>query len=72
MEPPMPAVVRAVIRNGRIEPIEPLTVSEGTEVLVAVPLEGEGEEALWRLAAHTSLLRAWDESDDVYDALAKG
>ena len=72
MEPAMPAVVRAVVRNGRIEPVEPLNVSDGTEVLVAVPLEGESEEALWRLASHASLVRAWDESDDVYDALAKG
>ena len=72
MEPAMPAVVRAVIRNGRIEPVEPLNVSEGTEVLVTVPLEGEGEEALCRLASHASLHRAWDESDDVYDALAEG
>jgi hypothetical protein len=72
MEPVMPAVIRGVVRNGRIEPVEPLTASEGTEVLVAVPLEGEQEEAMWRLTSHAVLLRAWDSSDDVYDALSKG
>ena len=53
----MPEVIRGVVRNGCIEPVEPLTMSDGTEVLVAVPLEGEQEEAMWRLASHAALLR---------------
>ena len=72
MESPMSSVLRGVVRNGRIETMEPLTAEEGTEVLVAIPGKGDSDDALWRLTAHALLERAWDPSDDVYDALSKG
>jgi hypothetical protein len=73
MESGMPMIVRGVVRDGRIEPLEPLNVADGTQVLVALPEEGESDDALWRLSTQVSLQRAWESpDDDVYDALSKG
>lgn len=72
MESGMPTIVRGIVRGGHVEPLEPLNVVDGTEVLVALPDQGDADEALWRLAAHVSLKRAWESpDDDVYDALSK-
>lgn len=68
----MPRVLRGVVRGGRIEPVEPLDVADGTEVLVTLPTEGDSDLALWRLASHASLQHAWEPEDDVYDELSKG
>jgi hypothetical protein len=39
------ATIRAQIRNGRIEPLEPLLLPEGTEVDVVIPEEPRDLEA---------------------------
>lgn len=72
MDSDMPIIVRAVVRGGYVEPLEPLDVADGTEVLVTVPEPGDPDDVLWRLASHSSLARAWiTPDDDVYDALAE-
>jgi predicted DNA-binding antitoxin AbrB/MazE fold protein len=42
----MSETIRAVYRNGVIEPIEPLKIAEGTEVYVTVPQRRTAEEIL--------------------------
>jgi hypothetical protein len=55
--------IRAVVRGGRIEPLEKVEIPEGTEVLVT-PLD---EAEFWLRASENSADLIWDNSeDDVY------
>lgn len=38
--------IRAIYRNGLIEPVEPLKIAEGTEVYVTVPMLGRSREEM--------------------------
>jgi predicted DNA-binding antitoxin AbrB/MazE fold protein len=42
----MSEMIRAIYRNGLIEPVEPLKIAEGTEVYVTVPRRDTREEIL--------------------------
>jgi hypothetical protein len=58
----------AVIRNGKIELLQPLELPEGTRVLVTPLLESD----FWLTAGHSALAKVWDNSDDdVYAQLLK-
>jgi hypothetical protein len=73
MESEMPTIIRGIVRQGQIQPVEPLHVADGTEVLVALPSEGDPDDAFWRLIAEQALQHAWaSPEDDVYDELSKG
>ena len=55
--------VRAMIRDGRVEPVDPLDLPEGTAVLVVAPeLSGGQAEAAWddSPAAIAAWLRWYD------------
>jgi predicted DNA-binding antitoxin AbrB/MazE fold protein len=41
------ATIRAHIKNGRIEPLEPVTLPEGTEVEVVIPEKTRDLERFW-------------------------
>lgn len=62
----MSKAIRAVVRGGRIEPLEEIDIPEGTEVLVT-PLD---EAEFWLKASEASADAVWDNSeDDVYAGL---
>ncbi len=64
----MTSTVRAIIREGRIDTLEPLRFPDGAEVLVTVRSDEEGE--FWLDASQTALHEVWDNAeDDVYAAL---
>jgi len=41
------ATIRAHIKNGRIEPLEPVELAEGTEVEVVIPEKARNLERFW-------------------------
>ncbi len=60
--------VWAVIRNGKVELLEPLDLSEGTKVLVTLLPDDERE--FWAWASQTALDPVWNNTeDDVYAQL---
>jgi hypothetical protein len=62
--------IRAILRNGRIEFLEPVEISEGTEVLVMVPSTADNK--FWLAASDQSLETIWNNAeDDVYEQLLK-
>lgn len=60
--------VRAVVRKGKIELLEPVDLPEGTTVLVTPLIE---EDTLfWARVSHIALDAIWDNAeDDVYAQL---
>jgi hypothetical protein len=66
----MLTTVWGVVREGKIELLEEIDVSEGTRVLVTVLAD---DNAFWLEASQSSLDTVWDNSeDDVYAELLKG
>jgi predicted DNA-binding antitoxin AbrB/MazE fold protein len=62
----MQETVRAIVHQGIIEPIDPLSVPDGTEVLVTIVSKGD----FWLDASQSSLDAIWDNpEDDVYAEL---
>jgi predicted DNA-binding antitoxin AbrB/MazE fold protein len=62
----MQETIRAIITEGKIQPLEQLSIPDGTEVLVTVSTNGE----LWLKASEPSLEAIWDNpEDDVYEKL---
>lgn len=53
--------IRAVVNEGRIEPLEKLDVPDGTEVLVTVLPNGKD---FWLNASESSLNAIWDNRED--------
>ena len=59
--------IRAIVNEGRIEPLETLDMPDGTEVLVTVLSNGDD---FWLNASESSLNAIWDNpEDDVYAEL---
>ena len=59
--------IRAIVNEGRIEPLEKLDVPNGTEVLVTILSNGDD---FWLKASERSLEAIWDNTeDDVYAEL---
>jgi Protein of unknown function DUF104 len=64
----MPKTMRAVVREGKIELLEPVELPEGASVLVTLVPDEETE--FWRHASQPSLDAIWDNpEDDVYGKL---
>jgi predicted DNA-binding antitoxin AbrB/MazE fold protein len=64
---PMQERIRAVVNEGRIEPLEKLDMPDGTEVLVTALSNGDD---FWLKASEPSLKAIWDNpEDDVYAEL---
>lgn len=60
---------RAVVHEGRIELLDPLPFSEGTEVVVSAIPHGE-EGQFWTRVSETTLDALWNNSeDDIYAEL---
>ena len=61
----------AIIRKGKIEPLEQVNLPEGSKVLVTLLPDDEAE--FWLQTSQASLDRIWDNlEDDVYARLLKG
>jgi hypothetical protein len=60
--------IMAEIRGGQIHPLEPLSLPEGTRVLVT--LATADDDQFWQAAAQSSLTAIWlNDEDDVYAQL---
>jgi len=55
--------VWAVISHGKIEPLEPVSLSEGTKVLVTL-LPDEDERGFWLAVSESALAKIWDNNED--------
>lgn len=59
----------AVVREGKIVPLEKIEVPEGTRALVTL-LPAEEETGFWLAASESSSSAVWDNAeDDVYTEL---
>ncbi len=66
----MSKTLRAIIHEGKIEPLEQVDLPEGSKVLVTLLADDEAE--FWLQASEASLRRIWDNpEDDVYAQLLK-
>ena len=62
--------LRAVIHDGKIEPLEKVELPEGTKVVVTLLTDDEAE--FWLSASQNSLDAIWaNPEDDVYGQLLK-
>jgi predicted DNA-binding antitoxin AbrB/MazE fold protein len=62
--------LRAIIREGKIEPLEEVNLPEGSKVLVTLLADDEAE--FWLQASQASIDKIWDNpEDDVYAQLLK-
>ncbi|HTG16216.1 MAG TPA: hypothetical protein VK747_13285 [Blastocatellia bacterium] len=62
--------IRAIVRHGKIEFLEPVEISEGTEVLVMVPSTADNK--FWMAVSERSLDAIWKNAgDDVYEQILK-
>ena len=65
----MQETVRAIVHNGTIEPLDPVSVPDGTEVLVTIVTNGD----FWSEASESSLVAIWNNpEDDIYAELLEG
>jgi hypothetical protein len=61
----MLSTIHAVVRDGKIELLEPVSLPDGAHVLVTILTEDE--LAFWQQASESALNRVWDNSeDDIY------
>lgn len=61
--------IKAVIKKGQIELLEPVTIPDGTELLVTILSD---EQEFWLHASEPTLAWVWDnKEDDVYEQLLK-
>lgn len=64
----MLTTIRAIVRDGKIELLEPLSIAEGTPVLVTV--FSEEEQAFWQDASGAAAAKIWgSDEDDIYAEL---
>ncbi|OFV97493.1 MAG: hypothetical protein A3H94_00355 [Acidobacteria bacterium RIFCSPLOWO2_02_FULL_60_20] len=62
--------VRAVVRQGKIEVLEPVDLPEGTTVLVTLLIEEDTQ--FWSSVSQVALDTIWENAgDDVYAELLK-
>lgn len=62
--------VRAIVRQGKIELLEPVDLPEGAPALVTLVSD---DEAFWLRASQRSADEVWDNpQDDVYAELLEG
>ena len=62
----MQETIRAIVSKGRLEPLDELSIPDGTEVVVTIVSNGE----FWLDASESSLETIWGSpEDDVYAEL---
>lgn len=61
----------AVVREGKIEPLEEVDITEGIKVLVTLP-PPEDDKQFWVKSSQSSLDTIWNNTeDDIYEQLLK-
>ena len=66
----MPDSLWAVVRDGRIEPLEPVSLPEGAKVRLTV--FSDEDQQFWLAAGRSAIDSVWDNAeDDVYAELLK-
>ena len=55
--------LRAIIREGKIEPLEEVNLPEGSKVLMTLLADDEAE--FWLQASQASIDTIWDNPEDV-------
>jgi predicted DNA-binding antitoxin AbrB/MazE fold protein len=64
----MLSTIRAVVRDGKIELLEPVTLPDGAQVLVTVLTDED--HTFWQGASELSLKQIWENpEDDIYAEL---
>jgi hypothetical protein len=58
----MLSTIRAVVRDGKIELLEPIAIPDGAELLVTVLTDEEHK--FWQVTSESSLTSIWENSDD--------
>ncbi len=59
----------AIVRDGKIEPLERVAFPEGAKVIVTLLPEGD-ESSFWLSSSESSLAGVWDNTrDDIYAEL---
>ena len=58
----MPKALRAIIHEGKIEPLEQVDLPEGSKVLVTLLAEDDAD--FWLEASQPSLGAIWDNPED--------
>jgi predicted DNA-binding antitoxin AbrB/MazE fold protein len=59
--------IRAIVTDGKLQPVDKLSLPEGTEVIVTVVSNGD---SFWLSATQRSIDAIWDNpEDDVYGEL---
>ncbi len=62
----MLTTVWAIVKNGKIEPIESISLEEDTRVIVTL-VPDEHDREFWLHASESALAGVWDnEKDDTY------
>ncbi|MFQ3599440.1 MAG: antitoxin AF2212-like protein [Chloroherpetonaceae bacterium] len=66
--------IKAIFKNGVIEPVDALELREGSELTIIVLVSDDAQEAqsFWQPVAQSALDAVWNNpSDDVYADLLK-
>lgn len=64
----MLSTIRAVVRDGKIELLEPVALPDGAQLLVTILTDEE--HMFWQGASESSLASIWENSeDDIYAEL---
>lgn len=64
--------VWGVVRDGKVETLEPASLPEGARVLMTVMQDSDEDVIFWRRLSEDSLKKIWDNpEDDVYAELLK-
>jgi hypothetical protein len=64
----MLSTIRAVVRDGKIELLEPVSLPNGAHLLVTILTEDD--QGFWQQASESSLKQVWDNpEDDIYAEL---
>ncbi|HNH85329.1 MAG TPA: hypothetical protein PL157_23380 [Acidobacteriota bacterium] len=68
----MRQTIPAIMRDGKIELLEPVSIEDGTPVLVTILEPNANEAQLWSLASESTLKRVWvNPEDEAYGELLK-
>jgi hypothetical protein len=64
----MLSTIHAIVRDGKIELLEPVSLPDGAHVLVTIL--NDDEQAFWQQASESAIKRVWDNAeDDIYAEL---
>ena len=64
----MLSTIHAVVRNGKIELLEPVSLPDGAHVLVTVL--NDDDQVFWQQASESAIKQVWDnDEDDIYAKL---